>query len=527
MASSKVVVNLDALIARADLAAPGGPSDEIASLTLVGLEPKGMLYPWLRKPDFQRETSNWTPLQVADLVATFVKRELIPALILWRSGQQVFVVDGAHRLSALIAWVHDDYGDGTESRKYFQGIIPPEQERAAIRTRELIKASIGSYQDHKIASEHPANFSSDLVDRASRLAWHPLPVQWIRDSEHDKAEKAFFRINQGGTKIDSTEHRILIARRSASALAARAVLRAGTGHDYWAGFSDDVGARVEHLGGEIYRLLFLPTLHQPIKSLDIPVAGQGYGPKVLSFVFDLVNLVNKVQIKDSSYKFVSDKSELPEDPDGSQTIKYLEAVRAICKRICSNDSSSLGLHPGVYFYSKNGIFQQQAFLTYAVLFADWSTADFNKFTKVRADFEDFIIRNSGVSDAISKLGTGARSRPRLATFYRTLVSLFSEGKIYDDVVKALSATSDLSFFVSDPLPTELFDEVGSSFPTTIKGAAFIKDALPSAHKCPTCKGLMHVNGMQVGHKKAKRDGGKGVLENSMMQHPFCNSTFAN
>lgn len=119
MAAAKAVVNLDALIARADLAAPGGPSDEIASLTLVGLEPKGMLFPWMRKPDFQRETAVWTPDQVADLVITFAKRDLIPALILWRSGQQVFVIDGAHRLSALIAWVHDDYGDGVESKNIF------------------------------------------------------------------------------------------------------------------------------------------------------------------------------------------------------------------------------------------------------------------------------------------------------------------------------------------------------------------------------------------------------------------------
>lgn len=38
---------------------------------------------------------------------------------------------------------------------------------------------------------------------------------------------------------------------------------------------------------------------------------------------------------------------------------------------------------------------------------------------------------------------------------------------------------------------------------------------------------MHKNGMQAGHKTAKRDQGGGSLENAMMQHPFCNSTVAN
>jgi hypothetical protein len=122
------VVNLDALIRRADLAAPGEAAEDITSLPVTGLAAKGFLYPALCKPDFQRETANWSPEQVADLISTFVRRDLIPAVILWRAGQDVFVIDGAHRLSALIAWVHDDYGDGTVSRTFFHNTITPEQQ---------------------------------------------------------------------------------------------------------------------------------------------------------------------------------------------------------------------------------------------------------------------------------------------------------------------------------------------------------------------------------------------------------------
>src|SRR5262245_42409785 len=125
------VVNLDALIRRADLANPGEAGEDVSSISVTGLGPKGFLYPALRKPDFQRETASWTPEQVADLISTFMRRDLIPAVILWRAGQNVFVIDGAHRLSALIAWVHDDYGDGEVSRKFFQNVIPAEQQRAA------------------------------------------------------------------------------------------------------------------------------------------------------------------------------------------------------------------------------------------------------------------------------------------------------------------------------------------------------------------------------------------------------------
>jgi hypothetical protein len=65
------VVNLDALIRRADLAAPSEASEDITALPIMGLEQKGLLFPALRKPDFQRETANWSCEQVADLILPF------------------------------------------------------------------------------------------------------------------------------------------------------------------------------------------------------------------------------------------------------------------------------------------------------------------------------------------------------------------------------------------------------------------------------------------------------------------------
>ena len=335
------VVNLDALIRRADLAAPGEAAEDITSLPITGLAPKGFLYPALCKPDFQRETANWSSEQVADLISTFVRRDLIPAVILWRAGQDVFVIDGAHRLSALIAWVHDDYGDGEVSRKFFHNAIAPEQQRAADRTRSLVQAEVGSYLDHQMAIEYPQNARPDVAERAARLGWQDIPAQWIRNADHDKAEKSFFRINQGGTKIDPTERRILNARRSATALSARAVLRAGTGHNYWDRFDEETQNRIEALGRESFRLLFEPSLSLPVKTLDVPIAGQGYGPHVLPFLFDLINLVNNVAIPNSGRKRMAGGDALPEDTDGAATIGYLIELRATVRRLCSTHASSL------------------------------------------------------------------------------------------------------------------------------------------------------------------------------------------
>lgn len=104
------VVNLDALIPREDFAISGGRDwAKPDRIQISELRPSGFFYSQLRKPDFQRETANWSPEKIEDFIKTFLEGDLIPAIILWSAGETIFVIDGAHRLSALIAWVHDDY----------------------------------------------------------------------------------------------------------------------------------------------------------------------------------------------------------------------------------------------------------------------------------------------------------------------------------------------------------------------------------------------------------------------------------
>jgi uncharacterized protein DUF262 len=142
------VVNLDALIPRDDFAVDNTPSratalDRINIAHLDGHFFKGDL----RKPDFQRETAQWTPTKVVDLIRSFLDADLIPAVILWRAGRNIFVIDGAHRLSALIAWILDDYGDRKTSLDYSGGYITEDQRIVAGRTRDLVKKTVGSYAE--------------------------------------------------------------------------------------------------------------------------------------------------------------------------------------------------------------------------------------------------------------------------------------------------------------------------------------------------------------------------------------------
>src|SRR5258708_2611972 len=80
-------VNLDALIPREDFEVVSETTNvvKIERLPIRDLE-AGFFYNALRKPDFQRETANWAPDKVLDLIRTFIEGDLIPAVILWQSG---------------------------------------------------------------------------------------------------------------------------------------------------------------------------------------------------------------------------------------------------------------------------------------------------------------------------------------------------------------------------------------------------------------------------------------------------------
>ncbi len=102
--------NLDALIVREDFEVLDTPVQfpAIQTIQIRDLEQGSFFYQVLRKPDFQRETADWTSERISEFVDSFLSGDLIPGIILWNSGSNIFVIDGAHRLSALIAWVQDD-----------------------------------------------------------------------------------------------------------------------------------------------------------------------------------------------------------------------------------------------------------------------------------------------------------------------------------------------------------------------------------------------------------------------------------
>jgi len=521
------VVNLDALIPREDLAIQdqSKPSGTVDRITIPHLN-SFVFAPDLRKPYFQRETNQWTPKKIVELLTAFIDQDLIPAVILWRAGHYIFVIDGAHRLSALLAWIHNDYGDGQRSKAFFGEAISDEQLRIAERTRKMVAKAIGSYNDY-MEAQNGVPKDKKLTSRVSKLSDCNVIAQWVPTQDATSAEDSFFKINQAATPIDPTERRILKARDSASAIAARAITNAGSGHKYWSGFGKPLQAEIEEIAKTINDELYSPPISStPITTLDVPVAGRGYN--ALPFVFDLVNEVNGVLAKDTSTK-KDVKDKLPPDPDGQLTVKYLKRVRQQVSLITTDESRSLGLHPVVYFYTRGGAFKSEAFLA-ALRFVNKLEQEgkFKEFQKVRDAFENYLVAHKeAVALIVHKYGTGERSIPWLYVYLRSLFDQLSSGMSPEQIDKARATNHDFAFLsVPPPKKANPNGSTNRDFSTSTKTAAYFATALQGAVRCGICNARVHKNSMHFDHIVKKSDGGHAGLANAQVAHPWCDANKA-
>lgn len=512
---SKII--LDALIPREDFEASTGAEQSSSSSTIQirDLEQESFFYNTVRKPDFQRETSEWDEFKIAEFVKSFLNGDLIPSVILWNSGTNVFVIDGAHRLSAMISWVNDDYGDGVISKTFYGHTIPDEQILTAQKTRRKIEKEISSYKEHQHAIKFPEKADTVILERAKRLASLAIQLQWVKGNA-EKAEQSFFKINQHAAPINDTELRLLKARKKPNAIAARAIIRSGGGHKYWSKFDEKIRAEIEELAKEINQLLFIPKLKNPIKTLDIPIGGKGYSKQSLPMILDTINIVNNVK----------DETKLDNDDTGEETIQYLKETRRTLRRITGTHPSSLGLHPAVYFYSATGRYQITPFLGFIELIKEYEVSNkWKEFSGIRSQFENFLIENKVIVKHINyKYGSGLKSYLRFHTLISWIIDLMVEGKKNKDVIELIEADSTYDYIKFEEA-TESTEK--SEFSSSTKSATFLNEAIQKALKCKLCQGLIHVNSISTDHITRKEDGGKGNPENAQLTHLYCNTTLKN
>jgi hypothetical protein len=506
---------MDALIPREDFEAHAANDDapNPQTVTIQDLAPTGFFRLALRKPDFQRETSEWDAKRVAGLVRTFIEGDLIPAVILWKHREFLFVIDGSHRLSALIAWVNDDYGDGEESQRFFGHSVPPEQIDYAKRVRKLINDEIGSYADHVKAARNPEGYGPDIVARARALGSRALNLQWVR-GDAIKAESSFTRINQQAATITPQELALIKGRRKPAVMAARAIIRRGTGHQYWSNFPDSIQTQIRSLASDCYKLLFEPQLSYPIKSLNLPAGGSVYASPTLQMVYEFVLLSVGTANSD-------------DDATGERTVEYLKRTRRVAQLIMSSEPASLGLHPAVYFYSWTGKQQPILFLTMAEIIIDLDrTRKLDGFVDRRAIFERFIINNRTLlNQIVRKFGTKDSGKGHLRSFYEKVFESIDSGRADAETVQDL--VGDKRFTYLQPTESPYSGVSPTRYSAQVKSGLVMSGLLENAPKCAICGGLVPSQAISVDHKVDRADGGESELANLQMTHPYCNTGYKN
>jgi hypothetical protein len=515
-------VNLDALIPRADFVIDDQPAQMSGTEKISIIELESPFFgASLRKPEFQRETNSWTPNKVVDLIKAFVDGDLIPAVILWKAGQFVFVIDGAHRLGALLAWIHDDYGQRQKSSDHFGGLIPDEQRKAAIKTKNSVDKHVGSYQDYLAGRKNPAGAPPELQQRISNLSVNHIVGQWVPRTDKHSAEESFFKINQSATPLDPTEKRLLKSRKSASAIAARAITNGGRGHKYWKDFGRAEQATIEEKGALLYHYLYDPPIGDSvITTLDVPVGGRGYN--TLPFVFDLVNESNKVKAVDSTAKKTEVKDTLANDPDGKQTVEYLRVVERTITRITTDDPRSLGVHPVVYFYTRGGAFQPSAFIATSRFLEELAAENkLQEFIKYRKPFEDFLIlHKEAIGLIVHNFGSGGRNISWLHTYFKRILRGLWDGKSADEIQQEFAIDKDLLFLAAGPRKIQS----DGAFKGKTKTASFWAAALLGGTPCRVCGALLHRNSVHSDHKIPVSQKGSADMSNAGPAHPYCDSS---
>jgi hypothetical protein len=307
-------------------------------------------------------------------------------------------------------------------------------------------------------------------------------------------------------------------RKKPIAIAARLILRGASGHKYWSSFTSPVALQnTVSLGKGIQDLLFEPESDDPLKTMDVPLAGSLSPVDALSLLVDFLTIAaNRKPVADSIEKY-------EDDTTGDATVTVLENSLEVLSRITGQSNGSLGLHTAIYFYNDKGKHSKFLFLGIVALITEKIRNNdayfFKKFTKVRSKIEDFVIENKSLIGIILQ-NLGNRQRiPKVKELFDFLVSQAFSGRPLE--LEAVLVTLGQAGRVLDIRTVQTSRKITDETKNTL----MIKAAISSAQKCPICGGRLEVNkSVSYDHKLDKKIDGTGDVENIQQAHFYCNNS---
>jgi len=504
--SMAIPANLDAFLPREDFNADGNrsPINEFGEMGLTELREQWVHV--LRKPDFQRTTDDWNAEQIMQFIKSFAEGDVIPGVIFWASPRtgNILVIDGAHRISSMLAWIFDDYGDGERSRKFIGYQENADQMAAAKSTREAVRDNIGTFKEISAAATNP-RAQKRVKDLAASMVAMRFKIQWLH-ADARKAEESFYRINLRSVALNKTEIKLIRDRDKPNPIATRAIVQNGEGHPYWQRFPQNHIQDTVRIAKQVHTLLFDPPLKDHIKTAHLPIGGKAYAGTAMEIALELVEFANKKPIRGR----VAEK-----------TVLALQNTKSILSRINGSDNGCLGLHPAVYFYSHaTGKHQLAALMAIVKWIEGFDKNRFKDFTSVRKHFEDFLILNArALGETVSARGSKGRSVKTLISYYELVLNELLKGGNPKTILDEMRKQPKL-FPFAENLPD--FNEYGAEFSRETKSAVFLADALNGAPLCRVCGARYQPDSVNADHEIPKSQGGTGNPKNMKPTHYYCN-----
>lgn len=185
---------------------------------------------------------------------------------------------------------------------------------------------------------------------------------------------------------------------------------------------------------------------------------------------------------------------------------------------------SLALHPALYCYDRRGKFVGKSFIGAIEFVRSLSEQDkFFPFTEHRGSFEDFLIAHPFLMNQIgeSQGSGGRRGVSAVVALYTAIFKGFASGADEAGVITSIKENKDLSF-LDWQIPMEA--DGGRRFTAAASAEAVINLALEK-DICPQCGGRFYIKDRSHDHKVRLADGGKSVISNLELMHPYCNTGY--
>lgn len=524
---------------------------------------------FLRKPDFQRATYSWTAQDCVELLESVVNEQVIPSIIMWQNqdSQYDYVLDGGHRVSVIIAWMQDDWGESAASDKDEEeaDII----KKAAAEVRDLVRVKVGMFSEYEAAEkvlddalenlelERTANkgetqdvslssISSKMLKqgrfyRKLRKGDIGLHILWV-EGNYEKAEQSFLKINKTGKKLSPWEITLVENRNSSFARTVMSVANIGSASHYWPtkGFDSHIEVQaqqtvVDILNGveKLHEAILRPPLRTPIHTLDVPLLAADIKdrPPYLAELFTVVKGF-KGQEAETERIIAKDRDATPEVIINNGKNLIIDALDVIGHLTGdSNNSKSLAVVPAMYFYSESG--RHVRSLLYGFIYWLFSGGDNDEiltrkriFSAHRQAFESKIMEKDIVPGLGRKSGSGPEVTIQTAHFYEELLQLLIK---HNDAIQEESFTKDYKSLIKEFTTRRTREDnegVGSSrrFTPRQRSAAILDVLIKGLGRCGICGGLMDATkAVQHDHITEVHKGGKTTMGNQRLTHPFCNN----